>query len=67
MTKVTKQSRLLEALKKGQKLTEKQIMSRFSIANPRATVSDVRKMGYNIVANRTTSVNGQSSTKYQLA
>lgn len=61
---VTKQNRLLEALKKGQMLTEKQITSKFSIANPRATVSDIRKKGYDIVAQRTTTKSGKTTTKY---
>jgi hypothetical protein len=63
-TVVPKQTRLLEALKKGQMLTEKQITSKFSIANPRATVSDIRKKGYSIVAQRTTTKSGKTTTKY---
>lgn len=63
-TVVTKQTRLLEALKKGQKLTEKQIASKFAIANPRATVSDIRKKGFNIVTVRNTTTKGKTTTKY---
>lgn len=61
---VTKQNRLLDALKKGQKLTEKQISSRFEIANPRATVSDIRKKGFQIVLQRSTTSKGKITTKY---
>lgn len=63
-TVVTKQTRLLEALKKGQKLTEKQIAAKFAIANPRATVSDIRKKGFNIVTVRNTTTKGKTTTKY---
>jgi hypothetical protein len=69
VTKVTKQSRLLEALRKGQALSEAQIRSRFDIANPRATISDLREVvegHYTINAVRKTAKNGATTTKYQL-
>jgi hypothetical protein len=67
MVTTTKQGRLLEALRKGQALTEKQISARFQIANPRATVSDLRRAGHTVSAVRSTAKNGVSSTKYVLA
>jgi hypothetical protein len=50
----TKSQALLEALQKGEQLTAKQITSRFGIANPTATVSDLRFGGYAIYANKRT-------------
>jgi hypothetical protein len=63
---VTKQERLLEALKAGEQLTAKQITSRFGIANPTATVSDIRDQGYAIYANKRTNSLGDTYTKYRL-
>ena len=63
---VTKQGRLLEAFKNGERLTAKQIAARFDIANPTATVSDLRYMGYAIYANRHTDSKGRETTKYRL-
>ena len=62
----TKQGRLLEALKNGEQLTAKQIASRFDIANPTATVSDLRFAGYAIYANKRTNRRGDTYTKYRL-
>ena len=63
---MTKQSRLLEAFKSGEKLTAAQIKARFGIANPTATVSDLRYSGYAIYANQHTDTKGRVSTKYRL-
>lgn len=62
----TKQSRLLEALQRGEELTAKQITSRFDIANPTATVSELRFNGYAIYANKRTNRRGETFTKYRL-
>lgn len=62
----TKQNRLLEALQNGEQLTAKQIASRFDIANPTATVSDLRFAGYAIYANKRTNKRGETFTKYRL-
>lgn len=64
---VTKQTALLEALKKGEELTAKQITSRFGIANPTATVSDLRiRGGFAVYANKRTNKRGETFTKYRL-
>ena len=63
---VTKQSRLLEALQNGEQLTAKQITHRFGIANPTATVSDLRFAGYAVYANKRTNNRGETFTKYRL-
>lgn len=63
---VTKQERLLEALQNGEQLTAKQISARFGIANPTATVSDLRFAGYAVYANKRTNNRGNTYTKYHL-
>jgi hypothetical protein len=63
---ITKQARLLEAFKNGEQLTAKQIATRFGIANPTATVSDLRFSGFAVYANQRTNSKGQTYTKYRL-
>jgi predicted ArsR family transcriptional regulator len=63
---MTKQTRLLEALQNGEQLTAKQIKARFSIANPTATVSDLRFSGFAVYANQHTDTKGRVTTKYRL-
>ena len=63
---MTKSQALLEAFQKGEQLTAKQITSRFGIANPTATVSDLRFDGYAIYANKRTNKRGDTYTKYRL-
>ena len=65
-TVVTKQTRLIEAFKKGEELTAAQIKARFDIKNPTATVSDLRYDGFSIYANKHTDTKGRVSTKYRL-
>jgi predicted ArsR family transcriptional regulator len=62
----TKTNRLLEALENGEQLTAKQITHRFNIANPTATVSDLRFAGYAVYANKRTNNRGETTTKYRL-
>jgi predicted transcriptional regulator len=66
MKTITKQSRLLEALRSGEELTAKQINARFGIANPTATVSDLRFAGFAVYANEHKDTKGRQSTKYRL-
>jgi predicted ArsR family transcriptional regulator len=64
---LTKQERLVEALKKGEQLTAAQIKARFGIANPTATVSDLRlRGGFAVYANQHKDTKGRVSTKYRL-
>lgn len=63
---MTKQERLLEALKNGESLTAKQISARFGIANPTATVSDLRYSGHAVYSKLTTDTKGRTNTKYTL-
>lgn len=62
----SKSGRLLQAFKKGEKLTAAQIKQRFGIANPTATVSDLRFSGYAIYANQHKTSNGRKVTKYEI-
>lgn len=62
----TKQERLLEAFQKGEELTAAQIKARFGIANPTATVSDLRYSGFSIYANQHKDTKGRTSTKYRM-
>lgn len=63
----TKTQRLIEALQSGQRLTAKQIRARFGIANPTATVSDLRlRHGLAVYGNRSVDTKGRTSTKYRL-
>ena len=63
----TKTQRLIEALQNGEELTSKQISARFGIANPTATVSDLRlRHGYAVYANQRTDTKGRVTTKYRI-
>jgi hypothetical protein len=62
----TKQGKLFQALVlDGETLTASQISKRFSIKNPRATVSEIRYAGYAIYANSRTAGNGVRVTEYK--
>lgn len=62
----TKQGKLFKALVlDGEVLSASQISKRFSIANPRATVSDIRYAGFPIYANQRTAGNGVKVTEYK--
>ncbi len=64
---VTKTTRLIEALQNGEELTAKQIKARFGIANPTATVSDLRlRSGFAVYANQRKDTKGRVTTKYRL-
>ncbi len=66
MSTTTKQTRLLNALLRGEQLTAKQIATRFDIANPTATVSDLRFNGWAVYANKRTNRRGETYTKFRL-
>jgi len=63
---MTKKARLLEALRAGEQLTAKQIAARFGIANPTATVSDLRFDGFAVYANQRKNSDGDMVTRYRL-
>ena len=65
---ISKRARVLVALTKGQKLSAKQITSRFGVANPSATISDLRRRdGQKVVITHNTTKNGSVSSKYMLS
>lgn len=63
---LTKQSRVLEALQSGEKLTAKQIAARFGVKNPTATISNLRMNGFAVYANQHKDTKGRVTTKYRL-
>lgn len=62
---ITKQDRIVVALKRGMKLTKGQIKARFGIANPRATISDLRMKGFPIFLREHKTTKG-TTLKYEL-
>ena len=67
MTNVTKESRVLAALQADSKgLTAAQMSARFGVANPTATVTNLRQKGFAIYANRLTNKGGETRTFYRL-
>lgn len=63
---MTNIERVLNAFQDGEQLTAKQIMSRFGVANPRATVSALRMKGYPIYLNKHKDTKGRRTLKYRL-
>lgn len=63
--KLSKQERLTKALLSGQNFTASQIRSRFGIANPTATISDIRYSGVPVFANKATTSRGDTVTIYR--
>jgi hypothetical protein len=63
---MTKKARLLEALRSGETLTAKQISARYGIANPTATVSDLRFDGFAVYGNTSKMSDGTVATRYRL-
>jgi hypothetical protein len=62
----TKQYKLFQALVlNGETLTEAAIAKRFAIANPTATISQIRQRGYAVYAKQRVAGNGVKVTEYQ--
>ena len=66
LTKNTKTYKLFSALQSGERLTAAQISKRFGIANPTATISDIRHAGYAVYGNQRKAGNGVVVTEYEL-
>ena len=62
----TKTGRLLSALQEGEALTAAQIVHRFGLKNPTASVSDIRSAGYAVYANQHKDTKGRQTTKYRI-
>ena len=66
MQKASKKQRLINALLEGQDFTVGQIKARFKIANPTATISDIRLTdGIAVFANTATKADGTKITVYR--
>ena len=63
---MTKAQRLLSFLQSGATATPRQISGMFGIANPSATVAQLRKEGNCIYANPAKLKDGSAVTKYRL-
>lgn len=63
---MSKQARVTEALLNGEQLTAKQIATRFGVANPTATISDIRFSGIPVYANTRKNSRGETFTKYRV-
>lgn len=63
---MTKAQKLLSFLQSGNTATPSQIKGMFKIANPSATVTQLRKEGNCIYANPTVLSDGRQATKYRL-
>ena len=65
-TKMTKQARVLTALKTGEALTSNAIKNRFGAGNPQAVIQALRFAGNPIYLNEVKSKTGRKSLKYRL-
>jgi len=63
---MTRQAKLLTALKNGDTLTAKQISARFNLAHPGSAIRTLREAGYAIYANKTVNSKGVEKVKYRL-
>ena len=62
----TKTGRFLSALQTGESLSPAQIRARFGLANPKATVTDLRFQGHAIYTNSKRNSKGESVTVYRM-
>lgn len=62
----TKSARFLAALQAGEALSPAQIRARFGLANPKATVTDLRFAGHAIYTNSKKNSKGETSTVYRM-
>ena len=63
---MTKQDKVLHALKNGEELTAKQIKARFGAGNPTALISSLRFKGYAVYANTRKDTKGRETVKYRM-
>jgi hypothetical protein len=62
----TKQGRLTQALLEGKQFTSEQITAHFGVANPTATISDIRYSGFPVYANTRKNADGNVVTTYRI-
>ena len=65
-SKMTKQARVLNALKEGQALTSADIRNRYKAGNPQAVIQALRFAGNPIYLNTVKSSTGRKSLRYRL-
>ena len=65
-SRMTKQARVLNALKEGQALTSADIRNRYKAGNPQAVIQALRFAGNPIYLNTVKSSTGRKSLKYRL-
>ena len=65
-TKMTKQARVLNALKEGKRLTSADIRNKFKAGNPQAVIQALRFAGNPIYLNEVKSPTGRKSMRYTL-
>lgn len=63
---MSQKAKVLNALMDGDRLTAKQIQSRFNARNPHEVVRQLRVEGYPIYLNRTVNSKGEVKNKYRL-
>ena len=63
---MTKTEKVLAAFKNGEKLTAKQISSRFNVGNPAEIVRQLRFKGFAIYSNLTKNSKGGTTNFYRL-
>ena len=65
-SRMTKQARVLNALKEGQALTSADIRNRYKAGNPQAVIQALRFAGNPIYLNTVKSSTGRKTLKYRL-
>ena len=65
-TKMTKQAKVLNALKEGKRLTSADIRNKFKAGNPQAVIQALRFAGNPIYLNEVKSASGRKSMRYTL-
>ena len=63
---MTKTEKVITALKNGEKLTAKQIATRFSVGNPAEVIRQLRFKGFAIYCNPSTDSKGTTRNFYRL-
>lgn len=61
---MTKTEKLLAAFRRGDKLTQNEIMSRYGLDNPRSAVMRIRDQGYSVNLYEATNSKGQVRRRY---
>lgn len=63
---MTKTMRVLSDLLDGKRLSATDLSRRYGVANPSATIHDIRKMGYPVYLNQSMNSRGQVEQRYRI-